>query len=506
MRGHLDELRSFADEIRRLQFSQIVLLGMGGSSLSSELFKTTFRPKMGFPDLFVLDSTDPQAVKHTLDSITLSRALFVVSTKSGRTAETLAFYSFFRGQIERASGPKPGMQFIAITDPDTPLERFASEAGFRRTFLNSPAIGGRYSALSFFGLVPAALIGVDLKGLLDRAQAMVELCGNGAGPRDNPAIRLGAGLASLAKLGRDKVTIVLSEPIRALGPWIEQLLAGSLGKDGTGVVPVVDEPLGNPVVYGSDRAFVAITIAGDSSYDAAIEALDAAEHPVIQIVLKDALDIGGEFFRWEMAAATAGAVLGVNPFDEPDVVRAKENTAALLSVFRKTGRLPEWPVEVEEDGVGLMSRSSTPPASVGDGLAAFLAQAEADDYVAIQAYLPPTADTWARIQAVRILLRDRLRIATTAAFGPRYLHSTGQLHKGGRPGGLFIQILGEDKEDLPVPGADHGFSTLKAAQALADAQALRDAGRRVIRLRLSGRPAQALPQLLQIARAATRKL
>src|SRR5262245_16195007 len=269
MRGNIDELRTFADEIRRLQFSQVVLLGVGGSSLAGRVMGTMFPSKMGFPDLFVLDSSDPAAVKQTLDSITLGRALFVVSTKSGASAETLAMYAYFRGRVE-STAPKAGMQFVAITDPGTPLERLATEAGFRRTFLNAPSIGGRYSALSFFGLVPAALTGVDVRTLLERAQTMVERCGDGGGVGDNPGARLGAVLAALCQAGRDKVTLVLSEPLKALGRWIEQLLAESLGKDGKGLVPVVDEPLGTPVVYGDDRVFVAVTLEGDTSDDAAL--------------------------------------------------------------------------------------------------------------------------------------------------------------------------------------------------------------------------------------------
>src|SRR5712692_5572994 len=279
MRGHAEDIKAFADEVRRLQFSQVVLLGMGGSSLASDTFNATFGSKMGFPDLLILDSTDPGAIRHVLESVSLGRTLFVVSTKSGTTTETLAFYSFFRAQVEAASPPKPGMQFVAITDPGRPLDKLATESGFRRTFLNPASIGGRYSAVSFFGLVPAALIGVDIKALLERAHAMVEICGNEVGARDNPAVQLGAALAGLAKIGRDKVTLVLSQKIRALGAWIEQLLAESLGKDGKGVVPVVDEPLGPPAVYGDDRVFVALTLEDDDSYDAALGKLAEAGHP-----------------------------------------------------------------------------------------------------------------------------------------------------------------------------------------------------------------------------------
>ena len=505
MRGHVEELRTFADEIRRLQFSQVVVLGTGGSSRAARAVCGMFRSKMGFPDLFVLDSADPAAVKHMQDSVALGRTLFVVSTKSGNTADTLALYTYFRGLVE-GTAPKSGLQFVAITDPGTPLEALAAETGFRRTFLNSPSIGGRYSALSFFGLVPAALMGADVKGLVERTQAMVERCGDGGAARDNPAARLGAALAGLAQAGRDKITLVMSEAIRALGPWIEQLLAESLGKDGQGIVPVVDEPLGNPVVYGGDRVFVALVLDGDASFDDALAALDEAGHPVIRIGLKDPLDVGAELFRWEMATATAAAVLGVNPFDEPDVGATRDRTAAILSTFRTQRRLPEWPVAADDAAVALLALSSEPIASVGEGLAAHLAQAAADDYIAFISYLPHTAETWSRLQALRVLVRDRLRVATTVGLGPQHLHATHQRHKGGRNNGLFIQITGEDKDDLTIPGVAHGFSTLKAAQAQSDLETLHACGRRIIRLRLAGKAAQGLQDLLQIARTATRRL
>lgn len=506
MRGHSEDIRGFADEVRRLQYSHVVLLGMGGSSSTGEVFNETFGSKMGFPDMLVLDSTDPGAVKHTLESINLSRTLFVVASKSGTSAETMAAYAFFRGQVEAASSPRPGMQFVAITDPGRPLDKLATETGFRRTFLNPASIGGRYSALSFFGLVPAAMIGVDIKVLLERANTMVETCGNEVGVRGNPAVQLGAVLAGLARAGRDKVTLVLSEKIRGLGRWIEQLLAESLGKDGTGLVPVVDEPLGPPTVYGDDRVFVALVLEGDDAHDSALAKLADAGHPVLRLVLRDPMDLGAEFFRWALATATAGAVLGVNPFDEPDVARAKENAAALLTEWRRSHRLPEWPADVEEDGIVLMTKSNKKPGSVSRGLAAHLAMAAPGDYLAIQAYLTPTAEAGRTLQEMRVALRDRLRVATTVGWGPRYLHSTGQLHKGGPTSGLFIQITGDDREDLAIPGAGYGFSTLKSSQALGDLQSLRDGARRVIRLHLTGKQSPALQQLLQMVAGLTKRL
>lgn len=506
MRGHSEDIRAFADEVRRLQYSHVVLLGTGGSSSTGMVFNETFGSKMGFPDMLVLDSTDPAAVKQVADGVNLSRSLFVISSKSGTTNETMAAYAFFRGLVEAASSPRPGMQFVAITDPGRPLDKLATETGFRRTFLNPASIGGRFSALSFFGLVPAALIGVDIKILLERANGMVETCGNEVGVRSNPAVQLGAVLAGLARAGRDKATLVFSEKIRSLGPWIEQLLAESLGKDGTGIVPVVDEPLGAPAVYGDDRVFVALVLEGDDSHDAGLAKLADAGHPVLRLVLRDPMDVGAEFFRWELAAATAGAVLGVNPFDEPDVVRAKENTATLLTEWKRSRRLPEWPSDVEEDGIVLMTKSNKKPGSVSRGLAAHLAMAAPGDYLAVQAYLAPTPEAWRVLQEIRVALRDRLRIATTLGWGPRYLHSTGQMHKGGPTSGLFVQITGDDREDLPIPGVGYGFSTLKAAQALGDIQSLRDGARRVIRLHLTGKQSQGLQQLLQMVQGLTKRL
>jgi len=505
MRGHTDDIKTFADEIRRLQFTHVVVLGMGGASLCGEVFNLAFGSKMGFPDLVLLDSTDPATVKQTFERLNLSRTLFIVASKSGDTLETLAFYEYFRGQVEASSVPRAGIHFVAITDPGRPLDKIASETGFRRTFLNPASIGGRYSALSFFGLVPAALMGIDIKALLDRAHAMVEACGNAVSARDNAAVRLGGALAGLAKVGRDKVTLVLSRQLRALGPWIEELLAESLGKDGKGLVPVDDEPLGSPAVYGDDRVFVAITLDGDDSSELHLNALEDAGHPVIRIPLKDHLEVGAEFFRWELATAAAGVALGVNPFDEPDVVRGRETTATLLSSWKKSRRLPEWPVDVAEGGLALLTNSGTKFASVSQGLQAFLGQAGPGDYIGILAYLAPTAENWGRLQELRTLLRDRLRVATTVGFGPRYLHSTGQLHKGGRANGLFLQLTGEDKDDMAIPGSGYGFATLKAAQALGDLQTLRDAGRRVVRVHLTGKQPQALEQLVQVAQRAVKK-
>jgi len=483
------------------------VLGMGGAALSAEVFGQTFGSKMGFPDLLVLDSTHPAAIKRALDQINLPRTLFLVSSKSGTTAETRALHAFFLEKLAANSAVKPAAQFIAITDADSPLDAMARETGFRHTFLNPASIGGRYAALSFSGLVPAALIGVDIRAVVERARGMVEQCGHAVGASQSPAVRLGAALAGLAKTGRDKVTFVLPAKIRALGPWLEQMLAESLGKDGRGLIPVIDEPLGSPAAYGGDRVFVALLLEGDTTHDAALDALAAAGHAVIRLGLKDPLDVGAEFFRWQLAAATAGAILGVNPFDEPEVASAKESLATALGHLKRARRLAEPAVAIQEDALALTTRAGDDkPASLADGFGAWLALAQPGDYVAIQSYLEPSAEIATALQGFRSVLRDRMRVATTLGWAPRSVHSTGQLHRGGPPSGLYIQLVGEDDDKLAIPGAGYDFSTFRAAQALADLDALHAAGRRAIRLRLLGKAGPALAQLSQLVRAATRRL
>jgi len=488
MRQHSDDLKEFADEVRRSHYTHILLLGMGGSTLCPEVLSFTFGPKMGFPDLVVLDSTDPAAVKAALGKINLPRTLIVVSSKSGLTAETMAFYAFFREQIEKGSRGKPGLQFVGITDGGTPLEKLAKSQGFRKVFLNPPTIGGRYSALSYFGLLPAALVGMDVAGILDRAVAAVEEAGDGVPIRDNPGVVLGAKLASLAKAGRDKVTFVFSPGIAPFGAWVEQLLAESLGKSGRGLIPVDGEPLGAPAVYGPDRVFVAMTLADEAvALEPGLAALEEAGHPVIKIRLRDPLDIGTELYRWEIATATIGALLQVNPFDEPNVQESKDITTKLLTSYRTSRRLPEWAVDREEDGITLMTGAGTKPPTVSEGLGAHMALVKPGDYVAFQAYLPPKPEMAEALQELRRMMRDKTKLAVTVGMGPRYLHSTGQLHKGGPPNGLFIQLTTDDAHDLAIPGESYSFAVLKNAQALGDLQALRNKGRRVIRVHLGGK-------------------
>jgi glucose-6-phosphate isomerase len=455
MAQQVKTLNPFSDEARA-EFSRVVLCGMGGSSLAPEVLWRTFGGAPGYPSLHVLDSTDPRAVRQAERGGDLAKTLFIISSKSGTTQESDSFFRYF---WERTGGR--GSQFVAITDPGTPLEKLAGERGFRRAFLNPPDIGGRYSALSFFGLVPAALIGVEVDTLLHRAHRMAEACAGWVPTLENPAAWLGAILGEGALAGRDKATFVLSPGIASFGLWAEQLIAESTGKEGKGILPVADEPLGRPEVYGGDRVFVSIALAGeaDSGIESRLAELEKAGHPVVHLRLDDRYDVGQEFFRWEFATAVAGAVLGINPFDQPNVAESKANTKAVLA-----------------------KRSAPSPAASAAELEKFLAVIKPGDYLAIMAYLPPTPENDRRLAAIRLRLRDRLRVATTLGYGPRFLHSTGQLHKGGPPVGHFLQIVDRVRDDLPIPGEPFGFGELAAAQAEGDLVALRGRGRSAIRI------------------------
>ncbi len=476
MRERLEELTAFAASVRADGFTDMVLLGMGGSSLAAEVLARTFPPPPGALALTVLDTTDPATIAGALARLKLDRTLVVVSSKSGTTVEMLALARLFRHEMERRVA-RPGAHFVAITDAGTPLERLAAEGGFRRTFLNPPDIGGRFSALSYFGLVTGALGGVDLARLLDRALAMAAACGPDVPVAENPGLLLGAAVGGLARAGRDKVTLVPSPALQSFGAWLEQLLTESTGKQGRGLVVVHDEPPAPPEVYGADRVFVAVTLGGDPDVEARVAPLEAAGHPVIRLALADPFDVGAEFFRWEVATAAAGVILDVNPFDEPNVAQAKEATQAALATFRERGHLPEWPADSVDDA------------------ARVLRQARPGDYLALLDYLTPEPETTAALQALRRLLLHRTRLATTVGFGPRYLHSTGQLHKGGPATPILLLFTGEDREDLPIPGERYGFATLKTAQALGDVATLRAAQRRALWLPLAGAPAAALARL-----------
>ena len=468
MEERVPDLRQFAKAVVHDGFTDAVLLGMGGSSLAPEVFRLTFGTSGGGLNLHVLDTTDPAAIAGVASVLELDRTLFVVASKSGTTLETLSHFHYF---WEQTSGnPR---QFVVITDPDTPLARDATARKLRQAFLNPPDIGGRYSALSYFGLVPAALAGIDVGALLDRASTMVHACSPSVPVGENPGAWLGAVLAEAARAGRDKVTIVAPEPVGTFGLWAEQLIAESTGKEGKGLVPVADEPLGPPDVYGSDRIFVALQLPQQDGTTDKFEALQRAGHPVISLKLTDRLDLGSEFFRWEYAIAIAGAILGINVFDQPNVQEAKDLTRQVLSESKPstTGSGIRW--------------AGQQGATVDAAIQALLGQVKARDYVALMAYIPPSPDNDRALTAIRLAIRDKYRVATTVGYGPRFLHSTGQLHKGGPNTGVFLQVVGDDPKDIPIPGAPYSFGVLKQAQALGDYQALRNHGRRVLRVQVA---------------------
>lgn len=497
-------LESLVNGVRADGYTHALLLGMGGSSLAPEVFRETFGVANGYLDLAVLDSTDPGAVLAYAEQLDPRRTLFLVSTKSGGTVETLSFFKFFYNRVVNAVGPEEaGAHFVAITDPGSKLETIAHQHHFRATFLNDPTIGGRYSALSYFGLVPAALIGVDLVTLLDRAIMMACNCDycNCPVDGDNNGARLGAVMGELAKAGRDKLTLITSPAITGFGNWLEQLIAESTGKKGKGILPVMSEPVGSPAFYGPDRLFVYVKVAGDSTHDLAVDALKAAGYPVVHIQLDDLYDLGGQFFLWEMATAVAGHRLGINPFDQPNVEAAKVLARQMVSTYQETGKLPALMPQLQHDGIAVYGDvdGSTP----GEMLRAFLDQAQPGAYIALQAYVQPTADMDAALTSLRKRLRDRTELATTLGYGPRFLHSTGQLHKGDAGKGLFIQFTADMPRDADIPdeaGSSNStisFGTLKIAQALGDRQALLDGGRRVLRIDLGAEPVQVLQQLAE---------
>ncbi|GBC81569.1 Transaldolase [bacterium HR10] len=518
---HCEHITDFADEVRNAGFKYALLLGMGGSSLAPEVLRQTFGTRPGYLDLAVLDSTDPATILSLERSVDLAKTLFIISTKSGTTVETLSLYEYFYEKVRGVKGDRAAENFIAITDAETPLARHARDRGFLRVFLNPPDIGGRYSALSYFGLVPAALMGIDIETLLDRAERLIHACVSCVPVKDNPCLVLGSVLGELGKEGRDKITLILSPPIETFGYWVEQLIAESTGKEGKGLVPVEGEPLGAPSVYGDDRLFVYIRLddAENADRDATVQMLEKAGHPIVRILLREPMDLGQEFFRWEMATAIASARLGVNAFDEPNVQESKDNTKRLLEEYRTKGELPSYPLLVREGNIGLygdqdmrvkLSELGAPVAADKGSLAAllagFLKQARPGDYLAVMAYLQRSTGHHGLLQSLRTRLRDGLRVATTLGYGPRFLHSTGQLHKGGANNGLFIQITADDSVDLPIPGQPYTFSVLKQAQALGDFLSLSKKGRRVIRFHLGHEVEAGLRTLLAAVEEALGRL
>ena len=493
------QLNAFAEEIRGEGFNHLLLMGMGGSSLCPEVFRRAFGRIQGYPQLLVLDSTDPATVWRMEKTADLSRTLFIVSSKSGTTTEPLMFYHYFFDKVAGA-GPDPGRNFIAITDPGSELERIAGEKGFRRVFQNMADVGGRYSALSYFGMVPAALMGLDVKKFLEGAASAGLKCGPDVPAARNPAAQLGAALGELARQGRDKITLVIPPPLDSLGLWIEQLIAESTGKEGQGILPVAGERLGPPGVYAEDRVFLYIRTEGGASpkIEAELEALKEAGHPVIGQVLPDLLSLGSEFFLWEFATALAGALLGINPFDQPDVQESKDNTRRLMEIFRKKGRLPGQEVLVEEQGCQIFGEIASKRQTLADTTRVHLDRVREGDYVALSAYIPETGEHDQLLEAIRLRVRDVLKVATAVGYGPRFLHSTGQLHKGGTDNGLFIQITAAESEDLTIPGESFTFGVLNQAQALGDFQSLVRRHRPVLRFHLGRDVGAGLKTLLDV--------
>lgn len=478
-------INAFASDIASDGITNFVLLGMGGSSLAPEVFAKTFlsdSDNVNGRHLVIIDGTDPDFISQRTAHLDLQTTLFVVATKSGGTVETLSAFKYFFNRVSETVGPdRAGSYFVAITDPGSGLLDLADRYSFRETFVNDPNIGGRYSVISHFGLVPAALIGVDIDRLLERAASAAA---NAAGSNcpvegDNHAAVVGATIGELAKAGRDKLTFVISEEISSFGDWVEQLIAESTGKEGLGILPVVGETLADPAEYGPDRVFVGLTLPNDPSFDTLFDQLAKAGHPVIEFALNDKYDLGAQFFLWEMATAVASSRLSINPFDQPNVEAAKILAKKMVAKYLETAQLPTGQLQPME----------------GETLDSFLAPLKPGDYISIHAYVAPTPEVDRALANLQTALRRRHRCATTIGYGPRFLHSTGQLHKGDSGNGFFIQLVSEPEHDLPIPdkaGEDRSsmtFGVLKAAQAAGDARALANADRKVIRLWADANPA-----------------
>ena len=492
--SHAKEFEEFAREIRSTGFTHALLLGMGGSSLCPEVLRMSFGKIEGFPDLHVLDSTDPAQIKSFENKIDLENTLFFVSSKSGSTLEPNIFKQYFFTAVREALGSEPGNRFVAITDPGSKLQQAAEREGFRRIFFGDPSIGGRYSALSNFGIVPAAAMGLDVGRFLDRTARMVKQCGADVSAQDNPGVVLGTILGVAHNEGRNKITIVASPGIYDLGAWLEQLLAESTGKNGKGLIPVDRESPAKPEAYGNDRLFVYLKLKSDpdSARELAIDALERAGQPVVRISVDDVYDLGQEFFRWEIATAVAGSIIGINPFNQPDVEASKIATKKLTEEYEHHGSLPTETPFFEAEGIKLFADDNNAKAltaangnhSLISFLKAHLDRLQSGDYFALLAYIEMNEEHERKLQWTRHLVRDTKRVATCLGFGPRFLHSTGQAYKGGPNTGVFLQITCDDARDLPVPEQTYTFGIVKAAQARGDFEVLAERGRRALRVHL----------------------
>jgi transaldolase/glucose-6-phosphate isomerase len=492
-----EHLQKFAKEVQTRGFEYILLLGMGGSSLCPEVLRMTFGHIPHFPVLHVLDSTDPAQVKAFEHQIDISKTLFIVSSKSGSTLEPNIFKQYFFERTKQTlGGHEAGGHFIAITDPGSKMQQVAEADKFLHVFFGRPSIGGRYSALSNFGMIPAAAIGLDTRKFLSRAAEMVRGCAPSAAVQENPGAALGIILGAAANAGRDKVTIITSPGISDLGAWLEQLLAESTGKIGKGIIPVDRERLGSPDVYGNDRLFAYLRLENDAhtDQDAKLDALEKAGQPVVRITMPDIYDLGAEFFRWEIATAVAGAIIGINAFNQPDVEASKLATRSLTSEYEKTGSLPSEKPFFEDSGMKLFSDEKNAAElaklasdkSLAGYLNAHLSRIKAADYFAVLGYVQMNAEHEKALQEIRHAVRDSKHVATCLGFGPRFLHSTGQAYKGGPNTGVFLQITCDDSVQLPVPGQKYTFGIVKAAQARGDFQVLAERGRRALRVHVAG--------------------
>ena len=493
-KGRLESYRALAEEVRREGFTDALVLGMGGSSLGPEVLAETFGRQPGMPRLRIVDSTDPAQIARTEAAVELPKTLFIVASKSGSTLEPNVFRDYFLARMKEVVGPeKAGRHFVAVTDPGSAMEEAARADGFRAIFHGEPQIGGRFSVLSAFGLVPAAVMGLDLGALLASAETMVRACGPDVPPEANPGVGLGLALGAAAKAGRDKVTLIVDHDVEDFGAWAEQLLAESTGKNGLGLIPIAGEPLGPPAVYGQDRIFVHVRRdgQGDDAHDAALAALESAGHPVVEIGFAQPSDIVQEFYRFEFATAVAGAVIGIDAFDQPDVEASKVETRKLTDAYDRDGRLPSETPIWSGPGVELYTDPRNADAlGLHDDLAGYLkvllARATAGDYVALLAYLDRDEANQATLESARLAIRDGKRLATCLGFGPRFLHSTGQAYKGGPNSGVFLQITADPARDLPIPGRKATFGVVEAAQARGDFDVLAERGRRALRIHLKG--------------------
>lgn len=506
MKKNVGELLRFAGQVRSDGFTHAVVLGMGGSSLCPDVCRATFGSAPGFPRLLVLDSTNPLSVARIEQSISLEKTLFLVASKSGGTTETNMFYRYFYDQVGRIKGASAGDNFVAITDAETQMEKEAKEKRFRKIFVNPTDIGGRYSALSYFGLVPMAVIGMDLTRILDSASSMMTKCSL-IDLSKNTAAMIGIAMGEGYKAGKDKLTFIASKGIETFSYWTEQLIAESTGKEGKGIVPIEGETLGR--AYSTDRMFVTLKLEKEKNpTDSLLPKLHEQGHPIIEIVLEDANELGGEFFRWEFSTAVAAAVMQINPFDEPNVKESKDNTVRVIEEYKKTKALPSQAAAAQKGDLQLYGETPyvkkltavAKGASFEALFKAHLGQVVKGDYAAVLAYVDQNEKNLGLLQQLRSSIGSSTKCATTLGFGPRYLHSTGQLHKGGPPRGVFIIITGDEPVDRKIPNEMFSFEVLKNAQAIGDYQSLAGRSLRVIRIHLGNNIDSGLTQLISIIR------